>query len=163
MEIRSVKYLGHENKTQSAVVLGEIKPNPTRKQLEDFEALLRQLPPADTPVVNYFSDGVYARELFIPKGTVLTGKIHKFTNLNIMISGELSVLTEDGMKRVKAPFVVVSPPGTKRVAYAHEDTRWITIHGTEETDVEKIEHQFVVDSEQQYLEFVDEQKLLKGE
>jgi quercetin dioxygenase-like cupin family protein len=129
--------------------------------LEDFENLIRQLPTPDAPITEYFSEGVYARELFIPKGAVLTGKIHKFTNLNIMISGEISVSTEDGMQRIKAPFVIVSPPGTKRVAYAHEDTRWITVHGTSETDVSKIEQHFVADTAAQYITFFESQKLLK--
>lgn len=105
------------------------------------------------PVTHHFSQGVYAREILIPKGTVLVGKIHKYQQLNIMSKGDLSVLTEDGIKRVQAPFTIVSPPGTKRIAYAHEDTIWTTIHGTEETDVEKIEALFVVETEQQYLDF----------
>lgn len=105
------------------------------------------------PVKHHFSQGVYAREMFIPKGTVLTGKIHKYEQLNIMSQGELSVLTEDGIKRVKAPFTIVSPPGTKRVAYAHEDTIWTTIHGTDETDLEKLEAHFVAQSEQEYISF----------
>lgn len=105
------------------------------------------------PVKHHFSQGVYAREMFIPKGTVLTGKIHKYTQLNIMSQGELSVLTEEGIKRVKAPFTIVSPPGTKRIAYAHEDTIWTTIHGTEETDLGRIEEHFVAQSDQEYLDF----------
>jgi len=104
--------------------------------------------------VDYFSDGVYARELFIPRGTVLTGKIHKKVNLNVMISGELLVSTEAGLQRVRAPFVVVSPAGTKRVAYAVEDTRWLTIHGTHETDVAAIERQFIAQDEAEFLEYV---------
>lgn len=142
-------------------VLNELG-KPTRQKIIAFEELIKELPPVEMPVTNWFSDGVYARELFIPKGTVLTGKIHKYSNLNIMISGELSVSTEDGVKRIKAPFIVVSPPGTKRVAYAHEDTRWITIHGTKETDVDVIEHQFVAQDEKEYLTFCEEQKLLEG-
>lgn len=105
------------------------------------------------PVTHHFSQGVYAREMFIPKGTVLTGKIHKYTQLNIMSQGELSVLTEEGIKRVKAPFTIVSPPGTKRIAYAHEDTIWTTVHGTDETDLEKIEAHYVANDEQEYLAF----------
>lgn len=105
------------------------------------------------PVKHYFSHGVYAREIFIPKGTVLIGKIHKYTQLNIMSKGELSVLTEEGIKRVKAPFTIVSPPGTKRIAYAHEDTIWTTVHGTDEIDLEKIEAHFIAQSEQDYLDF----------
>jgi quercetin dioxygenase-like cupin family protein len=126
----------------------------TRSKVFELEAAMkRECELVELPVKHYFSQGVYARELFIPKGTVLTGKIHKYEQLNIMSQGELSVLTENGIKRVKAPFTIVSPPGTKRVAYAHEDTIWTTIHGTEETDVEKIEEKFIAQSEEDYLEY----------
>lgn len=113
----------------------------------------------ELPVKNHFSKGVYARELFIPKGTVLTGEVHKYTNLNIMSQGELSVLTENGIERIKAPFTIVSPPGTKRVAYAHEDTIWTTIHGTDEIDVEKIKLEFIAENFEQYLEFCETLKI----
>jgi hypothetical protein len=79
------------------------------------------------------------------------------------VSGDLSVLTEDGVKRVKPPFVVVSPPGTKRVAYAHEDSIWLTVHSVgDETDIEKIESKFIAKNETEYLEFVDKQKQLES-
>lgn len=112
----------------------------------------------ELPVQHYFSQGVYGREMFIPAGTLVTGKIHKYTQLNVLLCGELSVMTEDGVKRVKPPFVVVSPPGTKRVAYAHEDTRWLTIHGTDKTNVDEIEDEFIAQSEQDYLMFVQEKE-----
>ena len=113
----------------------------------------REFPMLDLPVKHHFSKGIYGRELFIPKGTTLTGHIHKHAQLNVLVAGELSVLTANGVKRVKPPFVVVSPAGTKRVAYAHEDSIWLTVHGTEETDVEKIEAQFIAHSEIEYLDF----------
>ena len=115
----------------------------------------------ELPVRHHFSQGVYGREMFIPKGTIVTGHIHKYTQLNVLVSGDLSVLTEHGVKRVKPPFVVVSPPGTKRVAYAHEDTIWLTIHGTEETDVDKIEEKFIAQTEQEYLAFIEQTKQLQ--
>jgi quercetin dioxygenase-like cupin family protein len=107
----------------------------------------------ELPFRNHFAKGVYGRELFIPKGTTLTGKIHKYTQINVLVCGELSVLTDEGVKKVKPPFVVVSPAGTKRAAYAHEDSIWLTVHGTEETDVEKIESIFIAQTEGEYLEF----------
>lgn len=129
----------------------------TDEKIDALEIELRKLPPADLPVKHHFSKGVYARELFIPKGTVLTGKIHKYTNLNIMSQGELSVLMEDGsIRRVKAPFTVVSPPGTRRVAYAHEDTIWTTIHGTDKTNVDEIEGEFVAQTPGDYQLFCKE-------
>jgi len=125
-----------------------------RSKVFDMEEhIKRELPPVECPVKHYFSKGLYAREMFIPKGTIVTGKIHKHENFNIMSQGDLSVLTEDGVKRVKAPFSVVSPPGTKRIAYAHEDTIWTTIHATEERDLANIELEFTAGSEQEYLAF----------
>ncbi len=136
-----------------AVELVEASNYPTmREKVNALEVELLKQPQVDMPPVHYFAPGLYAREITIPKGTVLTGKIHKFAQLNIMSKGELSVLTEDGIKRVRAPFTIVSPPGTKRIAYAHEDTVWTTIHGTEETDLEKIEVKFIAQSDAEYLE-----------
>lgn len=97
----------------------------------------------EIPLKHHFSKDVYAREIFIPKGTFLVGKIHKFENLNILSQGELSIISIDGCQRVKAPFTIVSVPGVKRLAYAHEDCVWTTIHGTDEKDVDKIEEKFI--------------------
>lgn len=124
-------------------------------------AIVADLPPVEIPVKDYFSKGVYAREIFIPKGTVITGKIHKFVNLNIMSQGEMSVLTDEGIQRVKAPFTIVSPPGTRRVAYAHEDTVWTTIHGTDMTDVDAIEAEFVAQTPKDYQLFLETQKRIE--
>lgn len=135
-------------------------PLAMREMVNSLERSIRnELETVELPVKHHFSKGVYARELFIPKGTVLIGKIHKFTNLNIMSQGEMSVLTDDGVVRVKAPFTIVSPPGTKRAAYAHEDTIWTTIHGTDETDVDKIEIEFVAQSDAEYLAFTEALKI----
>lgn len=112
------------------------------------------------PVRHYFSPGVYAREITIPKGTLLTGRVHKFSQLNILSSGTISVLTDNGMQEVTAPFTVVSPPGTKRVAYAHTECTWTTILATEETDPAAIEAAFTVATEQEFIEFVKTQQLI---
>lgn len=124
-----------------------------RSKVFEAEALMLKMPQLELPVTHHFARGVYARELFIPKGTILTGKIHKYPQLNILSQGDISVLTEDGVKRVQAPFHIISPAGTKRIAYAHEDCVWTTIHGTEETDLEKIEDFFIAQSEVEYLDF----------
>ena len=97
----------------------------------------------EIPVTHHFSKDVYAREIKIPAGTLLVGKIHKHQNLNILSQGEMTVLSVDGLVRVKAPYTVVSTPGVKRLAYAHTDCVWTTIHGTDETDVDKIEEKFI--------------------
>lgn len=122
-----------------------------RVKIDRLEGFMRQVDAqVEIKPVHRFAKGLYAREIFIPKGTLLTGKIHKQEHLNIVAQGEISVLTEAGPQRIKAPFTIVSQPGTKRVGYAHEDTVWITVHATDETDVEKIDSDLVVDTYEQY-------------
>lgn len=136
-----------------------IDGNLTLEKVLSLESEMMKMDQVDLPVKHHFSSGVYARELHIPAGVTLTGKIHKFTNMNMLIKGELSVSTENGIQRVHAPFLIVSPAGTKRVAYAHQDSIWVTIHGTNETDIEKIENQFVAGSHADYLAHCEKLKL----
>lgn len=124
-----------------------------KEKLERLEAALFAGETMELPVRHHFSHGVYARELFIPKGTVLVGKIHKFSQINIVSQGEISVLTDDGVKRIKAPYTLVSEAGAKRAGYAHEDTIWTTIHGTHETDLEKLEDELIAASFEDYEKF----------
>jgi len=125
-------------------------------------AIARELEPVEMPVTNHFSHGVYARELLIPAGTVATGKIHKHESLNVLLEGELLVLTDAGPKRVLPGHMEVSPPGTKRAVFAVTDCRWLTVHGTHKTDVDEIEAEFIAQNEQEYLQFRREQLQLKG-
>lgn len=131
------------------------------RSLEKLEhAIKRDLAPVVCPVTHHFSKGVYAREIFIPAGTVLTGEIHKHENLNILSKGDISVRMDDGsIVRVQAPFTTVSPPGTKRAAYAHTDCVWTTIHGTDERDVDKIKNEFIATSYGDYLSHCEQMKL----
>jgi len=145
--------VGPEHRIGSALVDIAAESLSLRDKVNAIEAEMRKLPALDLPLKHHFSPGVYARELFIPKGTLLTGKVHKYPQLNIMSQGDMSVLTEDGIVRVKAPFTVVSPAGTKRIAYAHEDTVWTTILATDETDIAKLEALFVVDTDEDYAAF----------
>ncbi len=131
----------------------------TRDKVFAAEFYMKKLPQVEIPVKNYFSDGLYAREITIPAGVVLVGEIHKFKQLNILSFGEMSVLTENGIKRVKAPFTVVSPPGTKRIAYTHTECVWTTIHATDETDVDAIKSKFIAKDEQDWLEFCKTEEL----
>jgi len=124
------------------------------QRIDAIEAALERGETLDLPLRHYFSHKVYAREMLIPAGCVVTGKIHKYESLNILLSGELSVLMADGVKRVKAPLVLVAPAGTRRVAFAHEDSVWLTVHGTEERDLDKIEEQFIAQTHADYLAFV---------
>lgn len=120
-----------------------VTPGELREMIANFETECAKLPQMEIPLKHHFSRGVYAREIFIPKGTMIVGKIHKHLNMNILSQGDVSVLSIDGMKRIKASSTFVASPGAKRVIYAHEDSVWTTIHGTDETDLEKLEDEFI--------------------
>lgn len=126
-----------------------------RDKVHLIEDEMHKLPQVECPVRHYFSQGVYAREITIPAGTLLTGKIHKFCQLNILSSGDMTVVTDEGPIRVQAPFTIVSPPGTKRIAYAHTECVWTTIHGTDLTDLVEIEAHFIAQDETEYRAFLE--------
>ncbi len=125
----------------------------TREKVNAVEDLMKQQEQVPLETKHYFSKGVYAREIFIPKGIMLTGYIHKYTNLNIISKGKIRVLIDDQVKDIEAPATIVSPPGTKRIAIALEDTVWTTIHGTEETNIDIIEEMFIAHTDEEYLQF----------
>jgi quercetin dioxygenase-like cupin family protein len=124
--------------------------NSGRDAVVAVEQQVKQLPQVALPLEHGFAPGVYARKLFIPKGTVLTGKIHKYAHWNIVLQGHIEVMTERGVQHIRAPAMFVSPPGTKRAGFAHEDTVWVTMHPTNETDPETIERDVVVDTFEEY-------------
>ena len=98
------------------------------------------------PLVHHFAPGVYAREIFIPAGFTIIGKIHRHEHLIIFISGEVSIVSEEGNQRITAPHTGISPAGVKRAVYAHTDAVITTIHVTDETDLEKIEDYVIAKS-----------------
>jgi hypothetical protein len=86
-----------------------------------------------------FLDGMYMREMFIPKGTLIVGKVHKQPCMNIVSKGDISILTEAGSARVKAGHSAISPAGTQKVGYAHEDTVFVNVFRTDATGPDGIE------------------------
>lgn len=124
-----------------------------------LEDLMRQEPQVELKVIHHFSYGIYARELHIPAGIMLTGKIHKYPQFNILTKGRMQVLVGEEVREIVAPFPVASEAGTKRIAIALEDCIWMTIHGTKLTDVDEIESFFIAETYQDYLEFRGQLKL----
>jgi len=122
------------------------QPPPTRDQIERLESFMIEAPQLQIEPVHHFAHGIYAREITIPAGTLLTGKVHSTEHLNIVSSGSIVVWTEDGMKQVDAPFTMVSRPGTKRVGLAITDTVWTTIHAnpTNTHDLVQLEAELII-------------------
>lgn len=111
---------------------------------------------------HFFAPGLYARQLIIPKGTVLIGQIHKTQHLCIMY-GDIEIQSEFGGGRYSGFQIFNSTAGVKRIGYAHDDTFFITLHPTDETNVEKLEELLVVDSYEEYQQFLLDHKVKNKE
>jgi hypothetical protein len=92
---------------------------------------------------HYFMNGVYTRALFVKKGTLVLGKIHLKECTNILAMGDCTVLTETGCERVKAGFIGISPKGTQKLVYIHEDTIFVNVFLTNKTTVEEAEEEIL--------------------
>lgn len=100
--------------------------------------------PAACPVQHHFAPGAYGREMTLPAGLVVVGKIHKHAHINVISKGRVQVFTEqDGVLELAAPCTFVSSPGTKRVVHVLEETVWTTVHVTDKTDLAEIEREVI--------------------
>jgi len=95
------------------------------------------------PLKHAFADGCYIREIFNPAGELLITKIHKKKHPFFLMKGTMSILTEKGVKKISAPHNGITEPGTKRIIYTHTDCVFITVHVTDQTDLNKIEEQVI--------------------
>lgn len=111
--------------------------------ISDLVSCMKTMPQVETPVEHHFSDGVYAREIFMHAGLVAVGKIHKTRHLNIVSQGSCSVVTPTRKFEVVAPYTFESDPGEQKVVFIHEDTVWTTIHVTDSTDLSVIEEECI--------------------
>lgn len=136
---------------------GYVSSMPDPKVIVEIEELVEDMAEAidegkvvglnmDANLRHFFADGIYAREFTIKKGQYIVGKIHKTKHINIISIGDISVKTPFGSVRYKAPATFISPIGTQRVVFAHEDTIWTTIHHADGHDLDKIEDEVIAKS-----------------
>lgn len=95
------------------------------------------------PVKHTFAGGCYIREIYNPAHELIVTKIHKKEHPFFLMKGEMSILTEEGIQNIKAPYQGVTKPGTKRAIYTHEECVFITVHATENTTIEDVEDEVV--------------------
>lgn len=109
-----------------------------REKVMRLEEEVNEQPQVDCPVRHYFAPGLYAREISIPKGTVLVGAIHKRQNLAVLSAGRLQLVTDNGTVEISAPHTLTVTPGQKNAALALEDAVWTNFFATDETDPDKL-------------------------
>jgi len=132
-------------------VLNSIK---TRSDIEAFQRYIDSLPEAlgedPFPLFHKIGAGTYTREVHLPAGHFVVGKLHKHESMVYMLQGKVLVADEFGTRLVEAPCQFVSKAGVKRVGFVLEDVVWIDIHAVESETVEEAEKEIFADSYDEY-------------
>jgi hypothetical protein len=108
---------------------------------------------SELEVNEYIKDGYYFRQIMIPKGVLLTGKIHLKGHLFVVLDGDMELATDDFSERVRAdiqrPFVAVIPDNSKKIGYAYENTIVATFHKIDDecANIDKINDKILADSD----------------
>ena len=139
---------------------GAVRKVHTHASIGELQAVMATMPQLDLSAAtkHLFADGMYLRELFRPKGATIVGKVHRKEHFYIVLSGEVTVATDESRERIKAPRIIVSKPGTKRAVYAHVDSVCITIHRTDSHDLNEIERELIEPDETALFDARNERK-----
>jgi len=93
----------------------------------------------DLGVAHYFADGLYAKQVRIPKGYTAGQHKHKYSHMSILAKGTVIVRSDTEVVQYTAPACIEIKAGKNHSIESLEDTVWYCIHATEETDVELVD------------------------
>lgn len=142
----------------------------TREEILELEALMVELAreqqpdlelgctDALAPVKHHFAPGLYAREIFLPAGLRIVGKIHKTSHLMTVCKGSGIIWNEFGSYEFQAPTTHLTRPGAKNVVWTREDTVIVTYHPTNLTSVADIEREIIAQSYEEFDALYQEPK-----
>jgi quercetin dioxygenase-like cupin family protein len=94
-----------------------------------------ELQGVETPLTHYHTKDLYGRRIIVPAGCLFTTRVHKTDHISVAFRGRITMLNAEGeSQEVTAPDMFVTPAGTHRVVYVHEEVEFATIHHCEEQD-----------------------------
>lgn len=126
-----------------------------KKLMEAFKAINPEgvTTAAEYPLHHEIRNGVYVRTIFMPKGHLVIGKIHRYENVTIIKKGGAFVVSENHPKVqvFAAGDQIVIPPMNANVLITFDDTEWTTIHPLSENfeTVEQIEEHLIIPTHEQ--------------
>jgi quercetin dioxygenase-like cupin family protein len=119
-----------------------------------LEAEILKHPQVEMPVAHEHCDGVYARSMFIPAGTIATGAVHRGESFFVVRMGTLIAHTSAGPMEFQPGHMTVTKPGDKRAVIAVTDVIVTTFHANpdNETDPQALWDRFTISAPETMLE-----------
>jgi len=145
MEIRRI--------SESGFGVREITPDEIKTAIYAVEKAIDLLPDKiGFHTEHKFDHDIYARMIFVPKNSVLTGKIHVHDDLLVIMSGIVAFKNENEERLFDAserPIMTVVKANTKPILFAHTDSWMLNAHSNfnrHETP-EEIEKEVIIPNE----------------
>lgn len=114
-------------------------------RVEALQVEISKMPQYEPPTEHLFHGGMYCRQVWRPAGCLIVGKVHKKEHFYMVVSGTVSVTTDNGVETITGPMLLCSKPGTKRAVYAETDALCMTFHRVDSNTVEEVESELVED------------------
>jgi len=88
-----------------------------------------QLEQTGTGLEHIFEEGKYIREVKIPAGTLIVGRIHKVGHITQLLEGSVLLIGPDGFRMgVQAPYEIKTGPGFQMVCFTLSNIVARTVH-----------------------------------
>ena len=144
----------------------------TTKDIQDFAIIIAEnLEPVEMPIKEYLDvdQGTYTREIFMPAGTVVVGKQHACSCVNIITKGELilKINPDDEGETIIVPdnssHIFTSHDLGRKILYIVKDTVFINVFSNVKAKcLDDVEAELVIPSEK-FAEYEAQKQLTNKE
>ena len=111
-----------------------------KEDITKLKEYVETLPTVYEPLTRHkFLDGMYYREMFALKDTIIIGATHTKPCYNILLKGEIAVNVRGKTKILEAPLTFVTVSGVQKVGYCLTDVLWANVFRTDLTTVQEVE------------------------
>lgn len=130
-----------------------------KKMANLIAAVRKYLPPAEVDIRHHFIPGGYVREMIIPQGILVVGRIIYKDTISAISQGKLLVyLGPNDTEILDGPKTFVATPGAQRAALALTEVRWVTFMVTDEKDPDVIFDTMTSEDPQQFYNLLGERQ-----
>jgi quercetin dioxygenase-like cupin family protein len=79
---------------------------------------------------NFTGAGAFCKYVPLKAGLMVISHKHKFDHLSLLLTGKVTVTTDDGVVEMTAPSSIIVKAGVHHQLVAHEDSTWLCVHAT---------------------------------